>query len=338
MCDPAGELRTRALAQNVRVAPLRVRGTGDLIAVVQGIRLFRKLAPHIVCANMEKEVRMLGISARLAGGIPFVRRRGSDRGFRNTWGNRVTFEKLVSGVIVNSDATAASVLARSDWIPKEKVRRIYNGIPDSYFPDAALRAKTRSTYGFADDELVVGIVGALSRRKGHTTLFEAVAQLEIPVRVLVVGWVADTSRARIEADDVRESARAFGVEDRVTWADPVPDANAIYNAIDVLAMPSTNEGFGYVAAEAMRAGAPVVASNASSLPEVVGSAGRTLDPHDVAAWSTTLTELLTDPALREQLSQAGQDRIRTVFSIEKMLDELERYFAEVAGEGSGQGP
>lgn len=328
-CHPDSKLRRRAdRAEGVQPVPIRVRGTGDLIAVARGTQLLRRHRIEIVCANLEKEVRMLGLSAKMAG-VPFVRRRGSDRGFRDTWGNRVTFRNLVSGIIVNSDATKKSVLERSDWIPEDNVVRIYNGIPETFHPDERAGAAMRLQLGLTEDAQVVGMVGALSTRKGHATLFEAAAGLRErhpSLRLLIVGWVPDTSRAPAEAERIRSRCTELGLDDITTFADPVDDPNAVYNALDILAMPSTNEGFGYVAAEAMRAGVPTVVSDASSLPEVAGDEGCIVPAEDAPAWERALGELLSDPQRREALGAAGRKRVETVFSIEAMISALETYF------------
>src|SRR5207249_838025 len=98
-----------------------------------------------------------------------------------------------------------------------------------------------------------------------------------------------------------ESVRLTGfvpMEEQVMW----------YNAATLFAYPSLYEGFGLPVLEAMACGTPVVTSNRSSLPEVVGDAGITIDPHDSEALADALVSLLEDHEARADLSSRGLAR------------------------------
>lgn len=85
----------------------------------------------------------------------------------------------------------------------------------------------------------------------------------------------------------------------------MPDAELPlwYNIATICAYPSLYEGFGLPALEAMACGTPVVASDRSALPEVVGEAGVLVDPTDIAAWAMALGGLLREPELRSDLTR-----------------------------------
>ena len=101
----------------------------------------------------------------------------------------------------------------------------------------------------------------------------------------------------------------------------------LYSSADLFVYPSQYEGFGIPALEAMQLGCPVLASNASSLPEVVGEAGMLFDPNDPADLASKIRSLLTDSRLRERLSVAGRKRARQ-FTWEKCASEtLDAYRA-----------
>jgi alpha-1,3-rhamnosyl/mannosyltransferase len=91
---------------------------------------------------------------------------------------------------------------------------------------------------------------------------------------------------------------------------PVKDdrLKALYQGAVALVYPSRYEGFGLPLIEAMACGTPVIASNAASMPEVVGDAGVLLDPTDETAWTRAITRFLTDPDERRRLSQASLAR------------------------------
>jgi len=84
----------------------------------------------------------------------------------------------------------------------------------------------------------------------------------------------------------------------------------LYNAADVLVHPSLYEGFGLPPLEAMACGTPVVSSNRSSLPEVVGDAGILVEPTDSAAIADAMERVFADRALRERMVAAGRERAK----------------------------
>ena len=86
------------------------------------------------------------------------------------------------------------------------------------------------------------------------------------------------------------------------------DLPALYRLATVFAYPSRFEGFGLPPLEAMACGVPVVASDATSLPEVVGDAGILVPPDAVARWSEELVRVIEDPVLAARLSAAGPAR------------------------------
>lgn len=150
-------------------------------------------------------------------------------------------------------------------------------------------------------------VGTIEPRKNLITLLEAYAALRArqPEVGLVVaggkGWLYESFFERL---------RVLGLEDVVTLTGYMPEADlpALINCAEVFAYPSVFEGFGLPPLEAMACGVPVVCSNASSLPEVVGEAGLLVAPTDIAAWTRALERALTDAELRADLRAKGLHR------------------------------
>ena len=94
----------------------------------------------------------------------------------------------------------------------------------------------------------------------------------------------------------------------------------LYAGCSCFAYPSLYEGFGLPVLEAMSAGAPVITSNVSSLPEVAGDSALMVDPLDVAAITAALVEVLTNPATAKRLGVAGRKRAAT-FSWDRTAQE-----------------
>jgi glycosyltransferase involved in cell wall biosynthesis len=149
-------------------------------------------------------------------------------------------------------------------------------------------------------------VGTVQPRKNYVRLMEACDPLaaQRDLDLVIVGRPAWLSEAILMAAAQRPYVRLMGFFDDA-------DLPALYRQAAVLAFPGVYEGFGFPPLEAMACGTPVVASTASSVPEVVGDAGLLVDPLNVPAWSAALTRLLDDQGLRMHLHQAGLARAAT---------------------------
>jgi glycosyltransferase involved in cell wall biosynthesis len=147
------------------------------------------------------------------------------------------------------------------------------------------------------------------RHKNHVTLVRAFAQVAAKhpdaTLVLTGGEGAAEQAVRDEIDRIRPEGRV-----RRLARIPRNELDGLIGRAVALTFPSRHEGYGLPAAEAMALGCPVIASDATALPEVVGSAGILVDPDDVDAWADALIRLLDDPALRDRLAAAGREAVR----------------------------
>ena len=123
------------------------------------------------------------------------------------------------------------------------------------------------------------------------------------------------------------------MENVVRFLGPVPEADlpALYAGAAVFVFPSLYEGFGLPVLEAMACGTPVITSNTSSLPEVVGEAGILIDPRDVRALAEAVERVLADERLRAELRAKGVERARQ-FTWEKTARETLAVYRSVREE------
>ena len=152
-------------------------------------------------------------------------------------------------------------------------------------------------------------VGEIGPRKNLSVLVQALAKLapaQRPTLVLVGG---DGQNAAA----VHELPARLGVADHVRAVGRVDDATLIelLHGARALVHPALYEGFGLTPLEAMSAGTAVIASDAGSLPEVVGDAGLLVGPRDVDGWAGAMARVMTDDDLHAQLTGAGQQRAST---------------------------
>jgi len=185
---------------------------------------------------------------------------------------------------------------------------VHNGVGTQFAPISPEKKAAFLKAGGVNGRSIL-YIGTLEPRKNITTLLEAFSLLIhnpdfADVTLLIggsKGWYYD---------EIFATAERLGLSAgrRVRWLDRVPDEDLPlwYNIADVCAYPSLYEGFGLPPLEAMACGTPVVVSNTSALPEVVGTAGILLDPNDVQAWTNALTKVLGDPGVARTMSEAGR--------------------------------
>jgi glycosyltransferase involved in cell wall biosynthesis len=159
-------------------------------------------------------------------------------------------------------------------------------------------------------------------RKNIAGLFESFAKLPLPVRSEYL-IVITCGLSHKELKQYREAATKFGVEKSVVLTNFVSreELAALYTLCTVFIFPSLYEGFGLPIAEAMCCGAPVIAGNSSSLPEVVGNAGVLIDASSAEDLSEAMLKLLRDEELRVEMSQRSVDR-SVCFSWEKVARKI----------------
>lgn len=108
------------------------------------------------------------------------------------------------------------------------------------------------------------------------------------------------------------------------------DLITLYAGAAAYVHPSWYEGFGIMILEAFAAGAPVITSNVSSLPEVVGDAGLLVDPHSTSELMAAITRILTEPTLAAELKQKGLERVKQ-YSWTKMAEQTLAVYKDVLG-------
>ncbi len=192
-------------------------------------------------------------------------------------------------------------------VPPERVIVTHNAA-DARFapPDPAELDAFRRRHSLPDQFVL--FIGTLEPRKNLPRLIEAYARIAQATRAPLIigggrGWLYDAILAR---------AAELNLGDRLHFAGYIPqeEQHLWYAAATIFAFPSLYEGFGMPPLEAMACGTPVITSNTSSLPEVVGDAGMMVDPTDTEALAAALLHLLGDADLRTELRRRGLQRAR----------------------------
>jgi glycosyltransferase involved in cell wall biosynthesis len=208
--------------------------------------------------------------------------------------------KRADNVIAVSEATR-QYLIELYQTPPEKISVLYHGVTPNFKPaTTAEKLALCQKYGLGEQPFVLS-VGTIQPRKNYRRLIQALAKIDSALLLVIVGsngW---------NYEDVLTEVAKQGLTERVRFLGFVADADLpiLYSAASLFVYPSLYEGFGLPVVEAMACGTPVIASNQSALPEVVGQAGLLVDPRDVEALAAAISCLLNKPDLCQSLVKAG---------------------------------
>jgi glycosyltransferase involved in cell wall biosynthesis len=210
--------------------------------------------------------------------------------------------RRASHIIAISEHSKRDVIS-AYGIAEEKITVVYEAAAPGFCPQTPQAVTAiRARYGLPEHYLL--FVGTIEPRKNLTRLlaaFEAVYRDGVVDGLVVVGrrgWLYGDFFARLEESPVREVVLLLGYV-------PDDDLPAVYAGAQALVLPSVYEGFGLPVLEAMACGTPVVASNASSIPEVGGDAALYFDPLEVEAAVDALRRLLGDGSLQDEMRERG---------------------------------
>ncbi|WP_445322961.1 D-inositol-3-phosphate glycosyltransferase [Pimelobacter simplex] len=223
-------------------------------------------------------------------------------------------------LIANTDLEAKQLINLYDADPG-RVEVVHPGVDTDVFRarTPAEQTRARRERGLADDALVLLFAGRIQPLKAPDVLLRAVAELlvrrpDLRPR-LVVPVVGGPSGSGLERPTALANLAAeLRIDDVVRFVPPVPQPELAgwYAAATLVAVPSYNESFGLVAAEAQACGAPVVAAAVGGLTTVVrdGRSGLLVDTHEPHDWALALERVVADPAYRDRLAGGALDQAR----------------------------
>ncbi len=233
--------------------------------------------------------------------------------------------KRASRIIAVSQSTKHDLIELLG-APRSKIDVIYEAAAPIFRPMPRQEARQRlAATGVHAPERFILFVGTIEPRKNLETLLRAYRLLreryQTDAFLLLsgaLGWLSD---------DIRELVTRLELENHVHFLGRTSTEQLLYlyNLADLLAHPAHYEGFGLTPLEAMACGAPVVCSDAGSLPEVVGDAALLVPPDDEEAWAVAIQRVLADPALQRSLREKGQARARKFSWEQAARQTLETY-------------
>lgn len=327
VCRPKTILEQNARAEAFNVVPVKMHSDLDPIVIWKIWRLMRKENIQVLCTNMDKELRFGGVAAKVAGVNAVIPSREVDYPLKNKLRYRLTYNVLADYIIANSFSTKNTLLSNSPWLNSDKIEVVYKGInPTPYLTSTNEGMRIRKEFQITSGDYLIGFVGQIDERKCIKDIIKSIPLVlqEIPnAKFLFVG------EGNLQ-DYLLEQRSKLGLTKKIIYAGFRKDIPAIMKAIDLLILPSKVEGFGYVLIEAMAAAKPVVATNVSSIPEIVqhGETGLLIPVHRPKKLAEAIVTILKDKNLADFMGQNGRKRVLANFTIDRMISRIESIFID----------
>jgi glycosyltransferase involved in cell wall biosynthesis len=230
--------------------------------------------------------------------------------------------KRADRIITVSNSSKESIV-KYYHIPPDKVRAIPLGVSPNFKPVLGNESQTKALI----PRPYILNVGVIEPRKNLNTLlrsFQLVKKKGFPHKLVLCGprgW---------KCSDVDALLNHLGLQEHVIFLGFIPPQALpkLYSSADLFVYPSLYEGFGLPVLEAMACGTPLIASNSSSLPEVVGNAGLLVKPNDSHELAEAMIQVLSHRSLSLELTAKGLQRSK-LFSWEQTAKETLKVYREV---------
>ncbi len=326
VAQPDSQLLKRCQLKGLETLPLAIRFDAAPWTLAKLTAYFHKQKVTAILANLTKDLKAAAVAGRLAKVPIILGTRESDFPLKDKFYYPWYFNKLATGLLVNSNATKTTVLNSAPWLDPKKIHLLYKGIDLKRFCESDNAQQN-----------VVGFAGQFIERKGLNSLMKAWEIVEQTWSTMV----SSSKPATLQPHTQRPTLHLVGDgpmklqllhwqkslqhPDKVILGELTENMPNFYHNINILVMPSRSEGFGLVAAEALACGVPVIATKTSSLPEIVTheQTGLLVPVDDPLNLADAINQLLADPPKLRQYGHSGRQFVQENFDREKALDHLE---------------
>jgi glycosyltransferase involved in cell wall biosynthesis len=322
--------------EGVTVLSLRKKGRWDVMPFLwRLVRAVYAARPQIVHGYMSVANELGILAGMIAGARVVCGLRVSDLDLSRydwaaAWSFRAgaLFSRFADLVVANSRAGERHHLAHG--YAGERMVVVSNGIDTKRFrPDPEAGRRMRRTWGIAEDEFLIGLVGRVDPMKDHPTFLRAATLLarECPdVRFVCIG----NGTAAYERE-LHELAATLGLGERVLWCAAQSDMCSVYNALDLATSASSyGEGFANVIGEAMACAVPCVVTDVGDSSWIVANTGRVTPPRAPRALANAWRAVLAlGAAGREALGQRARARIVSEFSTAALVSQHQALYEQM---------
>jgi len=310
------EILKAAEQAGVRTHIINVRSDVSPLNTWRIARFLKKEQIQVLVCNLNKDVRVAGLAARLVKRPVVIARHGVQL-CGKAWKHKVTLTHLTDGILTNTESIKRAYLDYG-WFDDDFVEVIYNGI------EARSDVRAHDFSREHPDKKVIFSAGRLSEQKGFSYLIDA-AEMILNQRDDVVFFVAGKGRREKE---LKQRVHKRNLDDAFHFCGFHENIESYLKGCDLFVLSSLYEGMPNVVMEAMAVGKAVLATDVNGVRELVvdGETGVIVPSGSAESLAEAIEALIDDPRRLEALGQAGLNRVQEHFTISAMIKNLERYF------------
>lgn len=322
--------KTLASTEGVKVYYNLIRSKWDIAGILKLLKIFRNENIHILYTINSPLTQFLGtVCARLVKVDVCLTRVAATKPIFHAKRRKVVNSIMLPFVdnIIAQAHSQKEYLIRHEGFKPQKVRVIYNGVDLEKFDKPLDIPSLKQTIGIPEDASVVGIVARLSPEKGHQTFLKAsrkILDVFPSAHFLIVGDGEERKK-------LKKITHELAIHSSINFLGIRKDIPQIVSLFDVAVMSSNFETFSNSILEYMAASKPVVATNVGSIAELVidGETGYLIPTGDSDALADRILRLLRNPVLAKKMGEAGRERVKEKFTIQKMIAGYESLFVDL---------
>ena len=310
---------TKAKESGLDILPLNIYADYNPFKILHTKWILKKKKIDVIVLNLNKDIRVAGIAARMAD-IPVIIARNGIQLFSDKWKHKMTI-KLVDGIITNSKSIK-NAYNQFSWMNKNKTTVIYNGLE---LKNNIKPLDIKTIWNIPKNHVVFVAAGRLVPQKGFDLLIEAANRLKNstrPFTLLIAGMGKDRKslQEKIVINKL-SNVKLIGFQNNLP---------PILKASDYVIMPSRQEGMPNVVMESMALGKSVLAAKVNGVSELMdhNRTGYIFDPMKVKPILDAMNFVLDNHGSEKIINWGllAKDHIKNNFRLDKMIDHLESYF------------
>ena len=310
---------TKAKESGLDILPLNIYADYNPFKILHTKWILKKKKIDVIVLNLNKDIRVAGIAARMAD-IPVIIARNGIQLFSDKWKHKMTI-KLVDGIITNSKSIK-NAYNQFSWMNKNKTTVIYNGLG---LKKNIKPLDIKTIWNIPKNHVVFVAAGRLVPQKGFDLLIDAANRLKNsprPFTLLIAGMGKDRKslQEKIVLNKL-SNVKLIGFQNNLP---------PILKASDYVIMPSRQEGMPNVVMESMALGKSVLAAKVNGVSELMdhNRTGYIFDPMKVKPIVDAMNFVLDNHGSEKIINWGllAKDHIKNNFRLDKMIDHLESYF------------